>query len=70
MEITDEAPHTGDQVVDEALARVAHLGEQPLTQHPAVYRVAQDALQEFLSSPQRSAIPPSDRMASTGSRAA
>lgn len=50
MDVMDEPPVTGNEAVDEALRKVAGLGDQPVTEHPAVLSQAQDALQKFLSS--------------------
>jgi len=42
---------TGDAAVDEVLQKVAGLVGQPLEDHPQVLKEAQNALQQFLSSP-------------------
>jgi len=45
----DEPPVTGNLAVDEALRKVASLGETPLDEHPTVLKQAQNALQEYLN---------------------
>jgi hypothetical protein len=46
----EEPPVTGDASVDEALAAVAQLGDQPLDQCLPVLRQAQEKLQSLLDS--------------------
>ncbi|MDR2975213.1 MAG: hypothetical protein LBV00_10985 [Propionibacteriaceae bacterium] len=45
----DEPPVTEDDALDQALRQVAQLTTKPLSDHAAVYRQAQEALQQFLS---------------------
>jgi len=45
----DEPPVTGNEIVDEALRKVAGLAEVDLDQHPAILKEAQNALQEYLN---------------------
>jgi len=50
MNSVDDPPTTGNEIVDEALAKVAGLAETPLDEHPQILKQAQNTLQEFLSS--------------------
>ena len=50
MSSFDQPPVTGDEMVDEALRKVADLGEVDVGEHPQVFREAEGALQEFLRS--------------------
>jgi hypothetical protein len=50
MDSTEEPPLTGDGALDEALAKVAALGETPLVEHVDILKEAHQALVGFLNS--------------------
>ena len=45
----EQPPITGDAALDEALTKVAGLGELGLEDHPEILRAAQEALQDLLN---------------------